>query len=135
MALTDTTKHMEDQDVGGLFKQLYGTLAKLRGWMQRFSVDPQEDSRSAKASFEALCRPRNAGPEERKSHGAVKMDGPRLQCVWSGGQVCTLHACMRTAHRTSMCCCLLERCCRSLGFDVNADCSCDARLRAQRMLA
>ena len=94
MALTDTTKHMEDEDVGGLFKQLYGTLAKLRSWMQRFSVDPQEDSRSAKASFEALCRPRNAGPEERKSHGAVKMDGPRLQCVWSGGQVCTVYACM-----------------------------------------
>lgn len=116
-ALADTTNHMEHPEVGGQFKHLYGALSKLRTWMQRFSIDPAEDSRSAKASFEALCRPRDAGPEERKGHGAIKMDGPRLQCVWSGGQVCTIFACS-PQRRWPFC---SESSGHSLGSDVVTD--------------
>lgn len=91
-ALTDSTKNMEHEDVGGEFRQLYGVLSRLKAWMHRFSIHPEEDSKSAKTAFEGLCRPRGADitPEDRKSHGVVKMDGPRLQCVWSGGQVCCM---------------------------------------------
>lgn len=88
-AITDTLKNMEDDVLGGPFRQLNGMLTRLKVWLQKYMLERGAQLPAAKEAFEAICRPRGAHvtSEVCRSSGVVKLDGTQLQCLWSGGQV------------------------------------------------